>query len=82
MQLPTQQELYEAMVEFWAEGPNPMSQIIDDNPGFKEGLKNILRDAPDWYTSMKAAFVWGINLGIRIGEARTRGTSNASPEAN
>jgi hypothetical protein len=57
-----------------------LSSIIDREPAFRRVLLKMLRLSPDMETAMKCALVWGLNLGIRIGENRHR-TANASPKA-
>ena len=74
MILPSSKEIETAWEKVDAEGPVPLACLVDGVPdlrGFVEALLNnreLLKGEP--YTVLKAAFVGGLYLGIRIGEAR------------
>ena len=74
MILPSIQELLDAWDQMAADGPVPLAGLVDAIPALRHSVE-YMADSPfefPGYTSHKAAMVHGLNLGIRIGEARLK----------
>lgn len=73
--LPTAAEIERAKDETIADGPIALAGIVDANP-FLRALIDALaqsREGRSAYRQVKVAFISGLNLGIRLGEARVSG---------
>jgi hypothetical protein len=73
MKLPSLRELDDASREADADGPVPLAGICDQHAVLRETVHSAMRfAAKDLEQAIKIGLVQGLNLGIRIGEARGR----------
>lgn len=85
LKLPTKEEVLQSINGAFEDGPIPLAHIVDTNEGLRCGfmaMTDQLREVPRSqlitmaYMFLKSAFVQGLNMGIRIGEARGANKEN------
>jgi hypothetical protein len=78
MLIPSEEEIRQAVHSANQDGPMPLAELVDTVPSIHAMVSDMAGIAKrqgsnlNLYTFLKSAFVAGLNLGIRIGEARAR----------
>ena len=78
MKLPNDAELYAAKERYGKDGPQPLAEVIDQNEWLSTYVDMLagmlIGEHPllSQQDALKTMLVLGLNLGIRIGEARSK----------
>lgn len=76
MKLPTEEEIEAASERWGREGPEPVAAAIDQSPEMTRQVKAVVKAIEAEFARLKlsdivkSGMVYGLSIGIRIGEAR------------